>query len=137
MTLQTGQTPPAETTSLQQQVYAILRHGVTVLGTAFTIFGALGLLSQDDVTKLLNYVHQISDSVQTIWTAIAGIMVIAGPVIVSLSGKFAAGAASLPSQLRSITTNKDVHIPEGSTIVVPESVAVQVPSSQVVGPKEK
>lgn len=134
MTLQNEQTPPAQTTSKQSQAYAILRHVVTALGTAFTIFGALGLISQDDAQKLLNYIHQISDSLQTIWTAVAGIMVIVGPVIVSLSGKFAATAASLPGQLKSITSNKDVHIPAGSKIVVPESVAVQVPSPQVVGP---
>lgn len=135
MTLDPNTPVPEKTgSSLQSQGYALLRHGVTALGTAFTIFGGLGLLSQDDVAKLMMALHDASGAVQTLVTSVMTIAVIVGPVIVGISGKFAASAASLPGQLKSITNNKDVHIPPGSKIIVPPAVAAAVPSPKVVAP---
>lgn len=135
MTLDPNTPVPEKTgSSLQSQFYAVLRHGATAFGTAFTIFGALGLLSQEDVAKLMMALHDASGAAQTLVTSVTTIALIVGPVIIGLSGKFAATAASLTGQLKSITSNKDVVIPPGSKIIVPPAVAAAVPSPKVVAP---
>lgn len=133
MTLDPNAPVPEKTgTSAKSQFYALLRHGVTALGTAFTIFGAIGLLSADDTAKLTKALHDAADAAGSLWSAVSVIVVILGPILMTVSGKLAATAASLTGQLKSITNNKEVHIPTGSTIEVPASVAAAVPSAKVV-----
>lgn len=134
MTMDPNTPAPASVTSIQNETAAVTRHAVTFGSGILTFLGLLAFLPADQVTKGVALVQDIGTHAQALVGDIAALI----PIITLGVGGFSAFrakvAASLPGQLKSITSNPAVKIPQGSTIEVPPAVAAQVPSLQVVPP---
>jgi hypothetical protein len=112
------------------QVNAGLRHAGTAGGAVVTVFGVLGLLSQEDAAKVIANLHTLVDSLTLAFGAFSAIVAIVGPVAIGLFVKGAVASASITSQLKAVTTNKTIKI--DGQIIAPPDVAKAVPSDKVV-----
>jgi hypothetical protein len=124
--------PLSPITTLQNQVAALTRHGVTAAGTAITILGGLAFLPADQVTAAIQHLQDIGTDLNKLMADFGALWVILGPVLIGLAMKGAAFAASLKGQLRSIARNPAADITPESKIIVPPPVAAAVPIPQVV-----
>ena len=126
--------PLSPVTTLQNQLSAITRHGVTAGGTVITILGALAFLPADQVQGAVTALQMLGDHLQLVFGDLSKLWLILGPALIAFAMKGAAFAASLKGQLRSIARNPAVDIKPESKIVVPPPVAAAVPIPQVVPP---
>jgi hypothetical protein len=136
VTLEDSQKPLSPVTTLQNQVAALVRHGVTAGGTLFTVLGALAFLPADQVQPAIQHIQDIGTDINKLMSDFGALWVILGPVAIGLAMKGAAFAASLKGQLRSIARNPAADITPESKIIVPPDVAKAVPIPQVVPPHE-
>lgn len=134
MTLDPTTPPLSPITTLQNQVSAVTRHGVTAIGAGITILGVLAFLPADKAQAALMKLQEVGDDITKLTGDLSALWVIIGPALILGMGKLAAGAASLKGQLRSIARNPAVDITPQSKIVVPPTVAAAVPIPQVVSP---
>ena len=114
------------------QVNAGLRHLGTASVTAVTILGGLGVLSSDQLSSVIDALHQVTGGLEQVFGGVSKLVLVLGPIAAIWFGKGAVTAASLRGQLRSITSNPKAEI--RGEIVVPASVAAAVPSDKVVAP---
>lgn len=112
------------------QVDATLRHVYTSVATIFTMLSVLAIVPADQVQPAINALHRVGDDVKALMGDLSALWIILGPIVIGFVAKAAAFSASLRSQLKAVTSNKQVQI-EGK-IVVPADVAAAVPSPQVV-----
>jgi hypothetical protein len=133
--LDNNQKPLSPVTTLQNQTAALVRHGVTGIGTAITILGGLAFLPADQVQAAIVHLQDIGTDINKLMADFGALWIILGPVLIGLAMKGAAFAASLKGQLRSIARNPAVDIQPQSKIVVPPPVAAAVPIPQVVPPQ--
>ncbi len=112
------------------QVDATMRHVYTSGATVFTVLAALAIMPADQVQPAIDALHKVGDDVKALMGDLSALWIILGPIVIGFVAKAAAFSASLRSQLKAVTQNKQVQI-EGK-IVVPADVAAAVPSPQVV-----
>jgi Mn2+/Fe2+ NRAMP family transporter len=117
------------------QVRAGLRHVATASVTAATVLGTLGLLSADQTRDIISGLQQLGNGLQDVFGGASKVIIILGPIAAGWIAKVAVTSASLKSQLTAISQNKQVQI--DGKIIVPESVANEVPSNKVVGPSQQ
>jgi hypothetical protein len=126
--------PLSPMTTFQNQLNAVLRHGGTAVGAMITVLGALAFLPPDQAQKALEALQASGKDVHNLMGHLSDLWIILGPALMLLMAKFAAGSASLKSQLRSIARNPAADITPQSKIIVPPDVAKAVPIPQVVPP---
>lgn len=126
--------PPAPVTSVQNETAAVVRHAVSYGSGFLTFLGLLAFLPADQVAKGVALMQDMGTHLQALIGDVAELIPIIITGVAGFSAFRAKVAASLPGQLKSITTNPAVKIPAGNVIVVPPAVAAAVPSPQVVPP---
>lgn len=115
------------------QLNAVGRHVMTSTATVFSVLGILGILPADKAQIVLMRMQDIATHLQAIFGDLTVIWAVAGPIAVVWIAKAAAGAASLKSQLRSVTSNPQVEV-QGKIVVDDPALAAAVPSPKVVAP---
>jgi hypothetical protein len=112
------------------QVDAAMRHVYTSGASVFTVLSVFALLPSDQVQPAIDALHRLGDDIKALMGDLSALWIILGPVVIGFVAKAAAFSASLRSQLKAVTQNKQVEIK--GEIVVPKDVADAVPSPQVV-----
>jgi hypothetical protein len=132
MSLDPANPIPKTVTSLQRQVSAITKHGVTAGATAFTVLGALAFLPADQVSAAIIKLQVIGDDINKLTADVGGLVVFLGPGVVLLMGKMAAARASVTGALKTITAAPAKEAKIEGVIVTTPAVAAAVPSAKVV-----
>ncbi len=86
----------------QAQVDAALRHVYTSAGTVLTIGTVIAVVPQDSVQPIMDALRQIGDGLHQIVGGFSKLTLIAGPIVVGIMAKIAAGSAAFKSQLASV-----------------------------------
>lgn len=103
------------------QIQSILRHGYTAAGTALTIGTLIAVVPADAVQPAIAALHDVGDGLQQAFGGVSKLVIIFGPIVVGISAKAAAFAASLRSQVAK------VH--EAAPQELLNAVAVQAPGT--------
>lgn len=112
------------------QVNAALRHGVTASATIFTVLGVLAVVPQDQIAGLIQDLHDIQSGLSQAFGGFSKLWIVLGPIAGIWMAKIAGASAGIVSQLKAVTSSKQVKV-EGQIVTTPE-IAEAVPSEQVV-----
>lgn len=86
----------------QAQVDAALRHVYTAAGTVLTIGTVVAVVPQESVQPIMDALRQIGDGLHQMIGGFSKLSLIAGPIVIGLMGKIAAGSAGFRNQLASV-----------------------------------
>lgn len=111
----------------EDQVNAALRHAATFGAGAATVLIGFGAISADNAHAAVAAINQVVDGISQATGGVFKLVVILGPIVGTISARFAMKSASPQAQINAVAANPDV-----SKVVTTQAIASEAPSEKVV-----
>ncbi len=116
----------------QSQIAAGLRYAGTIAGSVGSMAVVIGLLPPDSAQNIVNAFQKLMGDLQPVFGDVYVLVVLVGPIIVSLLTRMGVKAASPKSQATDVQSRNDMQVLTSNPEVAKEIPGVRlVPSEQI------